>query len=302
MYDLISIGNIAIDLYFRDKSLTFKDNRFQLALGGKYFTNYFYFGIGGGGANVAIGAQRSGLKTAVLGKIGNNSFKEVILDALKKEDVTAYLCQLEEGYLDISSILLTEKGERTIVNFETPNQHILKSERDLVRLEKTRAVYFGNLPDVPLIEKIKLLYFFKQRNIVTIANLGVKDCRRPINQLANFLNKIQILIINGHEFADLIKKKFTSIDFKKDVTDFIPLLKKIVVVVTLDKKGSYSYVNGTVTHQTAILVEKIVDSTGAGDGYTAAFIAEYILSGNVEKAMKKGSNYASEILTRVGAN
>src|SRR5687768_15456462 len=112
MYDLISIGNIAIDLYFRDKSFTVKDDRLQLAMGGKYFANYFHYGVGGGGANVAIGVRRSGLKTAILGKIGNNPFKDLILEVLKKEDVTSYLCQLEDEYMNISSILLSSKGER----------------------------------------------------------------------------------------------------------------------------------------------------------------------------------------------
>ena len=36
MYDLICVGNIAIDLYYRGKTLTNKDGRFQLAIGGKY--------------------------------------------------------------------------------------------------------------------------------------------------------------------------------------------------------------------------------------------------------------------------
>lgn len=302
MYDLISIGNIAIDLYFRDKSLTFKDDRFQLALGGKYFTNYFYFSVGGGGANVAIGAQRNDLKTAVLGKIGNNPFKEIILNAFEKAKVSTYLCRLEPEYLNISSILLTDRGERTIVNYETPNQHIIQSERELTRLEKTRSVYFGNLPDVSLMDKIKLLYFFKQRKIITVVNLGVKDCRRPIRVLANLLNKTSVLILNGHEFADLVKKKFESIDFKKDITDLLPLLKERILIVTLDKYGSYAYAQGQVIHEPAPGVKRIVDSTGAGDGYTAAFIAEYLKSFNIQRAMKSGTTYAGEMLLRVGAN
>ena len=70
MYDLISIGNISIDLYFKGDALTFQNNRFQLAVGGKYFADHFYTGIGGGGVNIAIGASKFGLNTAVLGTVG----------------------------------------------------------------------------------------------------------------------------------------------------------------------------------------------------------------------------------------
>lgn len=302
MYDLISIGNISIDLYYRDNSLTFQHGRFQLVLGGKYFTNYFYSGVGGGGANVAIGAQKNGLKAAVLGKIGNNPFKELIISSLKNDDVTTYLCQLEENYLNISTILLTKNGERTIINFESPHQHIIKNERELLKLEKTRAVYFGNLPDVSLSERIKLLFFFKKRSIPIFANMGVKDCRRPISQLANFITKLDTLILNGHEFADLVKKKFNDISFNKDVTDDLPILKKLTLVITLDKKGSYTYHNGQVLHEPAPSVTRIVDSTGAGDGFTAGYISAYLKTQSLAKAPKAGSAYAGEILKRVGAN
>jgi len=36
MYDLISIGNISIDLYFKGQLLTFEKNRFQQAIGAKF--------------------------------------------------------------------------------------------------------------------------------------------------------------------------------------------------------------------------------------------------------------------------
>ncbi len=60
MYDLISVGTISVDLYFLGKSFTFKDNRFALALGGKYQAENFYLSVGGGGANVAIGVAKHG--------------------------------------------------------------------------------------------------------------------------------------------------------------------------------------------------------------------------------------------------
>src|SRR3989337_1672921 len=122
MYDLISIGNISLDLFFQGESLTFEDNRFQLAVGGKYFVNTLYKSVGGGGANVAIGGAKNGLKTAVLGKIGNNNFKPMILEELKNKEVSTSLCQFEEDYLNLSAILLTDKGERSIIHYSPPHE------------------------------------------------------------------------------------------------------------------------------------------------------------------------------------
>ncbi len=303
MYDLISIGSISIDLFFKGKSLTFKDNRFQLAVGGKYVVDHFYENLGGGGANVAIGARRNGLKTAVLAKVGNNPFKKIILEKLEDEKVSIHLCQFEDDYLNLSAILLNEKGERTIVHFPSPHQHIIGSIHDKFKLLKTNMVYFGSLTDVALEEKIELLKFLNNNHILTIMNIGVHDCRRTKHQIEELLKPVDILILNGHEFADLAKAPYRDIHFKENIINwYSPFLKTKTVVITEGANGSYAYFEGKVYHQEAVKPARIIDTTGAGDAFTAGFIAEYFKSRDLEQSMEKGARYASKILTKIGAN
>lgn len=303
MYDLISIGGISMDFYFKGDSLTFKDNRFQLAIGGKYVTDYFYEGLGGGGANVAIGTHKNGLKTAVMGIIGNNVFKKIILEKLEKFKVSYEPCRFEDNFYNISVILLRSDGERSIVHYVTPHQHLLESTITVKYLTVSHILYLGNLPDVSLTQKVNALRDAKENNILTIVNLGVKDCRRPKTELEELLKKTDILILNGHEFSELVKAPYQDIYFHEDVVShYFPLFKQRLVIVTEGKKGSYGYLGGKVYHQKAETLEKIIDTTGAGDGYTAGFIAEYFRSNHIEKAMEKGAKYASKILVKIGAN
>lgn len=303
MYDLISIGNISFDLFFKGESLTFGNNRFQLAIGGKYFVNTLFKSVGGGGANVAIGTAKNKLKTAVLGKIGNNNFKSMIIDEIKKKDVSTDLCQYEDNYLNLSIILLNERGERSIIHYSPPHTHILKSKSDLNKILKTKALYLGNLPDVSLSERKQLLHFVKNKNIITFVNFGVADCRRPKKQLIDFFAKVDILIVNGHEFADIVKAPYKDIHFKENIIDwYIPELKDKLVIVTEGKKGSYAYLSDKVIHQPAYETNKVIDTTGAGDAYSAGFIAEYLRSYNIEKAMHQGAKYSTHIINHIGAN
>ena len=46
---------------------------------------------------------------------------------------------------------------------------------------------------------------------------------------------------------------------------------------------------------------KIIDSTGAGDGFNAAYISEFVTSQNVEKSLKAGHNMGSKIVMKTGA-
>lgn len=303
MYDLISIGNISIDLYFKGSSLTFNKGRFQLAIGGKYFVDYFHTSVGGGGANVAIGASKNELKSAVLGCIGNNSFKNIILEQLKSHSVATSLCSFLDNYINVSSVLLTPNGEKTIIHYSTPHQRIFSSKISMNQYINTGIVYLGNLPDVSLSEREQLLYIYKKNNITNIVNLGINDCRRSKKQLEELLKNIDILIVNGHEFSELVKASYNDIHFSEDVIKwYIPYLSSKKVIITEGEKGSYAYEFGKVYHQKAEPSEKIIDTTGAGDGFTAGFISEFYKSKDLQKSMEKGAKYAVKILTKIGAN
>lgn len=303
MFDLITIGSISIDLFFQGQSLTFKDNRFQLAIGGKYFADRIIESIGGGGANVAIGAAKHGLKTSVFGKIGNNPFKKMIIDRLHQNDVSTKFCHLENNYRNISTILLAPNGERSIINYSTSHQHIIENKQDWYKLAHTKAVYMGNLPDVPLAEKIEILSFLRKKNILTMVNFGVYDCRRPKEQLRKLFANIDILIINNHEFSEMVKAPVTDINFSDNIVKwYIPFLKETIVVVTAGKYGSYAYHLDNVYHEKACRVDHIIDTTGAGDAYCGGFISHYLKTKNIAESMKSGGKYAAKIISKIGAN
>ena len=300
MYDLISVGSISIDLYFGGKSLTRNKERFQLAIGGKYYGDYFHEDIGGGGCNVAVGVTKLGLRTAVFGKIGNNAFREVILKKLTDKNVSTEFCELENNYYKISSILLTESGERTIIHYETPS-HLLKEFMLHRDLKKAKNIYFSPLEHLDLKEKKKMISYLKGDKTLTFVNLSAIDCRRPVKDLTSFFDALDVLIINSYEFADLIKKPRTKIDLSK-VRINLPYLKDRVLIVTDAGKGSYGYHNGVIYFQDVVKPKKIIDTTGCGDAYTAGFIAQYIKSRNIESSMLQGAKYAAKKLERVGAN
>lgn len=302
MYDLITIGSISVDTYYKGDSLTQEGDRYTLAIGGKYSVDHFYAGLGGGAANVAIGAQCLGLKTAIMGKIGDNQFKALIEKHLKDHNIPSALCQMEKDYTKMSSILLSHTGERTIINYETPHEHILRNDSDLRSLEKTKAIYMSNLWRVPLDERKKILSHVNTKEILAVMNLGIADCRRSVEQLEALLHHVDILIVNTHEFAELVKKPFDELDFKKDITYLFPSLSSKIVVITDGENGSYAYSQGTVFYEPAPSVSKVIDTTGAGDGFSAGFIAGYIKNKDIRSAMHEGAKRSAIIIQKIGAN
>ncbi|MBI2641118.1 bifunctional hydroxymethylpyrimidine kinase/phosphomethylpyrimidine kinase, partial [Candidatus Roizmanbacteria bacterium] len=164
-------------------------------------------------------------------------------------------------------------------------------------------VYFGNLPEVSFTQRNEFIHELKKGDITIVLNLGAKDVERSKEQLKNLLEDVDILILNGHEFAELVKAPFKDIHFQENVVSwYIPYLKGKIVVVTLGEKGSFLYSGDTIYHERAVKVDKIIDTTGAGDAYTSAFISKYVKTRNLKDSMQEGALYAAKILSKVGAN
>lgn len=300
MYDLISVGSISIDLYFKASHFTFDNKRFHLAVGGKYYADSFYEDIGGGAVNVAAGVAKLGLRPAIFGKIGNNAYKDLILKKLADKKISTEFCQIEDDYYKISAILLTPQGERTIIHFETPT-HLLKQYLLHEQLKKAKNIYFSPLEHLDLKEKKRMITYLKGDQTLTFVNLSAVDCRRPIKELIEFFDALDVLIINTHEFSELIKKPYENINFK-NLEIKLPYLKDRILILTDGEKGSYGYYQGKIYYQEAIRPRKIIDTTGAGDAYTAGFITQYIKTKNIALAMQKGAEYAAKKLERLGPN
>lgn len=300
MYDLISVGNISIDLYYKGTSLTNKDGRYQLAIGGKYQVDYFHEDIGGGGCNVAVGVAKHGLKTAVFARIGNNNFKETILNRLEQKNVSSEFCQFEENYNIVSSILLTETGERTIISYDSPG-HLVKKFFLHDQLKKTKNIYVSSLSNVSLEDKIEIITYLKGDQTLTFVNLSITDCKREPETLYKVFDSLDVLIINAHEYSELVKQPYEKIDFKNlEIT--LPYLGERILIVTDAEKGSYGYYKNEKYFQEAVKPKKIVDTTGCGDAYTAGFIAQYLKSKDIKSSMEFGAKYAAEKLGRIGAS
>lgn len=302
MYDLITFGSITADLYFKADELTRKGNRYYLAIGGKYFINDYKLFVGGGGANVSIGVKKNRLKTAVCGLLGNNNFRKTILHQLTLKGISKRYLLFKQKHDNISIVLLNKDGERTTLKSENKNHTFVFNENKFYKYSKTRSVYFGNLADVEIKDRLKLIKYLKAKKVEIFLNLGIQDIRKKRKDLSPLLQHSNILIQNKFEIAELLKENPLKIDLKSNLKKRIRDFKGELLVVTDAEGGSYCYDNTDIYFQKAIKPNKIVDTTGAGDGYTAGFIAEYLKTQDIKKSMRKGAFYAAKIIGRIGAN
>src|SRR5436189_5923123 len=107
-FDLITMGRSSIDLYANDVGAPFVDI--------KSFAAY----VGGSPTNIAVGAQRLGLKTAVITAVGDDPVGDFVLNFLVKEGVE-------------TSFIPRKPGTRTsavVLGIEPPDKFPLVYYRD----------------------------------------------------------------------------------------------------------------------------------------------------------------------------
>ncbi len=300
MYDIVAIGDVTVDVYFQGKDLTCEENRFMLARGGKYYADYFHQCIGGSAANVSIHASNLGYNSSVLAKVGENSFKNTIIQGLVRKNVSTEFLFFEKNHMSISSILLSETGERTIIKYSDPKDEIIVADQGIERIRKSKVIFMGNLPDVHYAKRATLLSKMSCDDNIIALNLGSKDCAKGVRELSDLIKKANILILNRFEFSELTKQDPNKIDLSKDQHKKIG--GDILIVITDGEHGSFAYSQSDSYFQKAEKIEKIVDSTGAGDSFSSAFLMEYQETKNIQEALRKGSHYASKIVMMIGAN
>ena len=74
-----------------------------------------------------------------------------------------------------------------------------------------------------------------------------------------------------------------------------------IFAVTLGDKGAKIIYKSNIVNIKAEIVEKLVDTTGAGDLFAAGFLSEYMKSQNLELCGKEGVKMASKIIQQYGA-
>src|SRR5437773_6150586 len=99
-FDLIAMGRSSIDLYANEVGAPFKDI--------KSFAAY----VGGSPTNIAVGAQRLGMRTAVLTAVGEDPVGDFILNFLKNEGIETRFIPRKPGTRTSAVVLGIEPPDK----------------------------------------------------------------------------------------------------------------------------------------------------------------------------------------------
>ncbi len=264
--------------------------------GGKTEAQNISLQTGGAGTNVAVGLSRLGLVSASLARVGDDWMKDLVLYDLKSEGVDVSMIQIGKGEkTGISVVLVATDGGRSIITYRGAARDMNSKEMDWGKVSGADWIQIATLGgNMNLAED--LVNFARKEKVLVGWNPGKEELAQK-ERLLRILPKIEVLILNRMEAAQLVQQSYEEI---KEMAVKISSFGVNKVVITDGKRGAGVMAEGVWTFAPAFKT-KSVDDTGAGDAFIAGMVAGILGGKDLATSLKMGlANGASEV-TDLGA-
>ena len=229
---------------------------------------------GGKGANQALAAHRLGAKVFMVGRVGNDPIAEEALLGLRAENVDTRFCRsLDKFATGLAMIVVNSAGENQIVVAPGANAAF---EADQLELPQTDA-YIAQL-EVPIATILKAARH--HRNFFCLNAAPAKPVPHEL------LEHVDLLVVNEIE-ARMLGKELDTF--------------KGMLASTLGANGAILSRHGKEIARALPPRVDVVDTTGAGDAFTAALTVALVGGMEPREALEQACTVGALATTKMGA-
>ncbi len=255
---------------------------------------------GGSAANTMAGFASFGGKGAFIGKVADDELGKIF-----QNDIRSLGVKFETQPLILGSstgrcmILITPDADRTMNTFLGASVELSPIDIDQNIIASAQVTYLeGYLFDRPqakeaFIAAANIAHEAGHRIALTLSDpFCVDRHRHDFLQLVE--NHVDILFANEDEIKSLF--------MQENFDDAISAISKHVEIaaITRSEKGAIIISKGEQIKIEASVVEKVIDTTGAGDQFAAGFLYGFTEGKSLEECGKLGTIAAAEVISHMG--
>jgi len=299
-YDFVCIGSASIDHFAETDSELIKiqtrtttEELIAYPLGSKLLINKLNITTGGGGTNSAVALSRLGLNTAFLGKVGEDSNGDVIIQSLEAEGVD--FIGGREGQTGISIILDSISEDRSILAFKGANNFLKLS--DVIPFE-SKWVYLASMLGESLGTVLDVV---KARDCKLAFNPSNYQVELGDGQLLELISYVDLLIMNREEACKLLGVSCEENHDPQELMKSLEKFKPDMFVITDGSRGVYVSDRRNFYHGVPLEGITVVETTGAGDALAATFVAALSMGETYEYAIDMAMTNAESVIQRKGS-
>ncbi|SCE77098.1 ribokinase [Micromonospora coriariae] len=243
---------------------------------------------GGKGANQAVAAARAGASSAFLGAIGSDAFGVTLRARITAAGVDTGQLRVVYGASGVALVMVNAQGENAIVVTPGANDALTGLTEEELATVRGADVLVAQL-EIPVQTVASAAVAARAAGTRVILNAAPARDLPP-----ELLAAVDLLVVNEGE-----AQAFTGRgrDEPRALLDLVPR-----AVLTLGGEGAW-YVDreGTEVHVPAVRVD-VVDSTAAGDAFTAALAVGWGEGRDLVDAVRWASAAGAACVRRLGAS
>ena len=288
-YDLVAVGHALVDIRIVVERFPGPDEEAVVVSQ--------VWGGGGSAVNVSIDGSRLGLKTAIIAKIGFDSFGRIVVDELLREgvDITG-LRVSSKGQTGFTIVVIDKSGNILMYGFKGVAEEL--EPQDIVDdiIANTKFVHIASLR---VDTSIKVAEIAKRNGVKVSWDPGRVLALKGLKSLEKLIQLVDIVTLNNKEAAALTGLKPEEY---REAAKIIKSLGPELVAVKLGPRGVYALGNNIDEEIPAVKVDKVVDTTGAGDAFAAGLIAGILRGYTIKKALLYANAVAALKITKLGSH
>ncbi len=256
---------------------------------------------GGSAANTIAVMARLGAKCAFMGKVKDDAFGRIFGHDIRSLGVHFDTAAATDGPATANClVLVTPDAQRTMLTYLGASIHLKPADVDLDVIKDARVTYLeGYLWDPEDAKQAFRTAAAAARDAGREVALSLSDPFCVDRHRADFLD-----LIEGH--VDILFANEAEILSLYQVDDFDAAVDKVkghckIAALTRSEKGSVVVSGDDVTAVAATPVDKVIDTTGAGDAYAAGFLFGYTRDEDLAVCARMGGIAAAEVIAQIGA-
>jgi sugar/nucleoside kinase (ribokinase family) len=302
-YDLVAIGDVVMDSFITLKEArvewdkAHEHPRLSMAFADKIpYESLTVAPAVGNASNVAVGAARMGLNTAMLASIGGDHYGTEIIDVYHKEGISTEYVKVNHRVPTNYHFVLNYQAERTILI-----KHQKYTYHDPRSLDgRTDWIYFSSIAEHTLPFHKKVGEYLKTHPDVRMGfNPGTFQLRFGAKALASIYRHTYVLFVNREEAAFILGTKNEDIRF---LFNGLHKLGPKIVVITDGPAGAYAS-DGVNRYfmPTYPDPKPPISRTGAGDAFSTGFLCALIYGLPVQDALRWAPIESMNVVQHFGA-
>ncbi len=261
--------------------------------------------IGGAPANFAYHVSQFGLASEVISAVGDDALGDEILENLTSKGLSHLIekvpyptgtVQVEIDQAGVPQYEIKENVAWDNIPYTTALETIAKS---------TKAVCFGSLAQRNVVSRETIGRFIdampKNDGTLIVFDVNLRQGFYNKDILCNSMKRCNILKINDEELVTVSRMfGYPGIDLQDKCWILMGKYNLKMLILTCGINGSYVFTPGNVSFQPTPTVE-VADTVGAGDSFTAAFIASVLKGKSVTEAHALAVRTSAYVCTQKGA-